>query len=72
MKTKKEILKGILDYLNSSKEKYQNNLHRYNEILDNLSHDSNDYKTYYMLRELDKTLLDIVNDEIDYFNKKED
>lgn len=68
MKTKKEIL----DDLNSSKEKYQNNIHRYNEMLDYLSHDSNDYKIFYMLRELDKYLLDIVNDEIDYFNRKED
>lgn len=68
MKTKKEIL----DDLNSSKEKYQNNILRYNEILDILDSKSNDYKIYHMLRELDKYLLDIVNDEIDYFNRKED
>ena len=68
MRTKQEIL----DDLNSQKEKYQNNIIRYNEMLDYLSHDSNDYKIYHMLLELDRYLLTIIMDELDYFTYKGD
>ena len=68
MKTKQEIL----DDLNLQKEKYQNNIIRYDEILDNLDIKSNEYKIYYMLLELDKYLLTIIMDELDYFTYKED
>ena len=68
MRTKQEIL----DDLNLQKEKYQNNIIRYDEILDNLDIKSNEYKIYYMLLELDKYLLTIIMDELDYFTYKED
>lgn len=64
MKTKQEIL----NYLENRKEIYQNNIIRYNEILTHLSHNSNDYMMYELLRNKTKENLIVINDLLDFIN----
>ena len=68
MKTKKEIL----DYLNLMKGKYEDNILRYEEILNHLDLKSNDYKMFDLMKKKDKEHLYAINNLLDFINGKED
>lgn len=68
MKTKQEIL----NYLNLMKGKYEENIIRYDEILNNLDLKSNDYKMFDLMKKKDKEHLYQINNLLDFINEKED
>ena len=67
MKTKQEILKEV----EWKKEFYENRIKRYNEIMIYLDVKSDDYKVYRMLKQIEESKLEVINDLLDFINGKE-
>ena len=68
MRTKQEIL----EELEWKKEFYENRIKRYNEIMIYLDVKSDDYKVYRMLKQIEESKLEVINDLLDFINGKED
>lgn len=68
MKTKQEILEEV----EWKKEFYENRIKRYNEIMIYLDVKSDDYKVYRMLKQIEESKLEVINDLLDFINGKED
>ena len=67
MKTKQEILEEV----EWKKEFYENRIKRYNEIMIYLDVKSDDYKVYRMLKQIEESKLEVINDLLDFINGKE-
>lgn len=67
MKTKDEILKEI----EWRKELYKNRVKRY-ELICERDINSENYEVYRMLKEIEKSRLDEINDLLDFIYEKED
>lgn len=67
MKTKQEILKEV----EWKKEFYENRIKRYNEIMIYLDVKSDDYKVYRMLKQIEESKLEVINDLLEFINGKE-
>ena len=68
MKTKQEILEEV----EWKKEFYENRIKRYNEIIIYLDVKSDDYKVYRMLKQIEESKLEVINDLLDFINGNED
>ena len=68
MRTKQEILEEV----EWKKEFYENRIKRYNEIIIYLDVKSDDYKVYRMLKQIEESKLEVINDLLDFINKKAD
>ena len=66
MKTKQEILEEV----EWKKEFYENRIKRYNEIIIYLDVKSDDYKVYRMLKQIEESKLEVINDLLDFINGK--
>lgn len=67
MKTKQKILEEV----EWKKEFYENRIKRYNEIIIYLDVKSDDYKVYRMLKQIEESKLEVINDLLDFINGKE-
>lgn len=67
MKTKEEILKEI----EWRKELYKNRVKRY-ELICERDINSENYKVYRMLKEIEESKLEVINDLLDFINGKID
>ena len=68
MRTKQEILEEV----EWKKEFYENRIKQYNEIIIYLDVKSDDYKVYRMLKQIEESKLEVINDLLDFINKKAD
>ena len=68
MRTKQEILEEV----EWRKEYYENSIKRYKEIICYLDSKSDDYIVYRMLKEMEESKLEVINDLLDFIYKKED
>lgn len=68
MRTKQEILKEV----EWKKEWYENRIKRYKEIICYLDSNSDDYKVYRMLKQMEESKLEVINDLLDFINRKVD
>ena len=66
MKTKQEILEEV----EWKKEFYENRIKRYNEIIIYLDVKSDDYKVYRMLKQIEESKLEVINDLLDFITGK--
>ena len=66
MKTKQEILEEV----EWKKEFYENRIKRYNEIMIYLDVKSDDYKVYRMLKQIEESKLEVINDLLDFITGK--
>lgn len=68
MRTKQEILKEV----EWKKEWYENRIKRYKEIICYLDSNSDDHKVYRMLKQMEESKLEVINDLLDFINGKVD
>ena len=67
MKTTQEIL----SYLKSRKEYYIREIDYYNEIINDLNFNSNDYHLYSLLKQMDKDYIFLIDQILEFINELE-
>ena len=68
MKTKQEILEEV----EWRKEYYENSIKRYKEMIPTFNFKSDEYKVYVWLKQIEKSKLEVINDLLDFINRKID
>ena len=68
MKTKQEILEEV----EWRKEFYENSIKRYKEIMSNVDFKSDEYRVYVWLKQIEESKLEVINDLLDFINRKVD
>lgn len=67
MKTKQEILEEV----EWRKEYYENSIKRYKEMISTFNFNSDEYKVYVWLKQIEESKLEVINDLLDFINGKE-
>ena len=68
MRTKKEILEEV----EWRKEFYENGIKRYKEIISTYNFNTDEYKVYVWLKQIEESKLEVINDLLDFIYEKED
>ena len=68
MRTKQEILEEV----EWRKEFYENSINRYKEIIPTYNFKTDEYKVYVWLKQIEEAKLEVINDLLDFINKKVD
>ena len=66
------IKKEILEEVEWRKEYYENSIKRYKEIIPTYNFNSDEYKVYVMLKQIEESKLEVINDLLEFINQKED
>ena len=68
MRTKQEILEEV----EWRKEYYENSIKRYKEMIPTFNFKSDEYKVYVWLKQIEESKLEVINDLLDFINRKID
>ena len=68
MRTKQEILEEV----EWRKEYYENSIKRYKEMIPTFNFKSDEYKVYVWLKQIEESKLEVINDLLDFINRKVD
>ena len=68
MRTKQEILEEV----EWRKEFYENGIKRYKEIIPTYNFNTDEYKVYVWLKQIEESKLEVINDLLDFIYEKED